>query len=127
MSRRTPVELEWLGADRFRVGTTEFVDSYQPGSTAECFHIRKGRELVEAYVEMLCSFRAANVVELGIAQGGSVALMELVASPNTLVALELDATPVAGLTDFIERHGVGDRIHPSYGVDQADRAACSRS
>ena len=113
--------LEWLSDERFRVGTTEFVDSYQSGSTAELFHIRKPRDLVEAYVEVLQPYRGANVVELGIAQGGSVALMELVAAPSTLVALELAETPVTGLIDFIEQRGAGDRIHPYFGVDQSDR------
>jgi cephalosporin hydroxylase len=116
-----PVELEWLTEKHFRVGSTEFVETYTAGSTADRFHIRKKRALVEAYVEVIRSFPGAAVVELGIAQGGSVALMELVASPRRLIALELDAVPVVGLTDFIERHGVGDHVRPHYGIDQGDR------
>lgn len=114
-------ELEWLADDRFRVGDVEFVDTFRAGSTAERFHIRKRRRLVEAYTDLLGGWRGARAVELGIAFGGSVALMELIARPALLVALELDPDPVQGLTDFISRRGIAERIRPHYGVNQADR------
>jgi hypothetical protein len=76
---------------------------------------------VEEYLDVLDGFPDANVVELGIAQGGSVALMALVSAPRKLVALELDEDRVEALDELIGRLGLTERVRPIYGVDQGDR------
>src|SRR5262249_44098081 len=63
-----------------------------------------------------------NIVELGIAQGGSTALSALVGRPRCLVSIEYDPEPVGGLVEFIELRQLGDRVRPYFGVDQADHA-----
>jgi hypothetical protein len=110
---------------RFQVGDVEFHCSAQRGSTVDRFFIRKDRALVEEYVDVLDDFPRANIVELGIAEGGSVALVLLVSPPRKLVALELDETPVKALDELITRLALGGRVRPHYGVDQADRARVS--
>lgn len=131
MPRRRDV-LTWLDSraegsgwfdqvDRFRVGDIEFQCSFQRGSKADRFFIRKHRRLVEEYLDVFDDFPHSNVVELGIAEGGSVALMALVAPPKKMVALELDENRVDALDELIGRLALTERVHPYYGVDQADR------
>jgi predicted O-methyltransferase YrrM len=113
----------WFGpVERFRVGETEFHCSFDHGSRVDRFFICKHRRLVEDYLAVFDDFPGANVVELGIMDGGSVALAALAATPRKLVALELDENRVAALDELIERAGLTERIRPYYGVDQADRA-----
>jgi predicted O-methyltransferase YrrM len=114
--------LTWVADDRFRVRGTEFVIAFGSGSTADRFLIRKRRELVQDYVDVLLAHRGANVVELGIAQGGSAALFALVGEPRKLIALELSDQPVVALAELVERHDLADTVRPYYGVDQGDRA-----
>jgi predicted O-methyltransferase YrrM len=114
--------LTWVGPGSCRVGDTEFVTSFESASTPDRFCIKKRRELIEAFVELLGEFTGANIVELGISQGGSTALLALVARPGRAVALELEDEPVAALVSLLERHGLGDSVRPYFGVDQADRA-----
>jgi predicted O-methyltransferase YrrM len=109
------------GGDRWMIGDTEFVYSYRHGSRADRLMIRKPPDLVERYVEICRDFRHAAMVELGIAAGGSTALIGLLAEPSKLVACELDDVPVAALTEFIDAHGLSNVLRPFYGVNQADR------
>ena len=111
---------------RFRTGEIEFHCSCDERASVRSvpgrFFIRKDRRLVEDYVDVLDGFANGNIVELGIAEGGSVALTALVAAPAKLVGLELDEKRVHALDQLIEELGFTDRIRPYYGVDQADRA-----
>jgi predicted O-methyltransferase YrrM len=114
-------EIETLEDGRWKVGDTEFVYSYGTDSRADRLMIRKPPDLVDLYVELCRDFRHAAIVELGIAAGGSTALISLLAQPRKLVACELDDVPVPGLTQFIANHGDADVVRPFYGVDQSDR------
>jgi SAM-dependent methyltransferase len=111
---------------RFRIGEIEFHCSCDERASVRSmpgrFYIRKDRGLVEDYVAVLEGFQGGNIVELGIAEGGSVALTALVAVPRKLVGLELDENRVRALDELIEERGLVDRVRPYYGVDQADRA-----
>ena len=108
--------------DRFTVGGVEFHCSFDRGSEIDRFFIRKHRRLVEEYLDVLNAFPSANIVELGIAAGGSVALAALVARPRRLVAVELDSTRVDALDGLISRLELNETVRPYYGVDQADRS-----
>ena len=114
------------GGNRWRVGETEFQYSFDEHSTVDRFLIRKPPDLVDLYVELCETYRHGTIVELGIASGGSTALMSLLAEPSLLVSCELDPSPVGALTEFIHRHGLSDSVRPFYGVDQSDRALLSR-
>lgn len=111
---------------RFRIGEIEFHCSCDERASARSepghFFIRKDRRSVEEYLDVLDGFANGNIVELGIAEGGSVSLIALVAAPRKLVGLELDEKRVPALDQLIEGRGFTDRIRPYYGVDQADRA-----
>jgi predicted O-methyltransferase YrrM len=117
-----PKLVELPDAAGWRVGDTEFVTSYSRNSTLDRFALRKTQDLVEKYVDLCPAYRGANIVELGIASGGSTALLALLAEPRRLVACELASEPVRALDEFRDRHGLADVVRPYYGVDQADRA-----
>jgi hypothetical protein len=82
----------------------------------------KPRGAIEGYQELLGRHDHPNVVELGIAFGGSVGLFALLAQPSKLVAVELSAERVPLLDDLIASRGLEDRVRLHYGTDQADVA-----
>ena len=110
-----------LPGDTFYVDGVEFVCKYAPGSTADRFYIVKNLELVERYRYLSERFAGGAIVELGIAEGGSTALLALLARPDKLIAVDLEPTPLAALAEFIEIHGLTQVVRPHYGVDQGDR------
>jgi Methyltransferase domain len=107
--------MEWESEHAFRVGDVRFVRGYDGISTPERFFIQKDHDLVCRYVEMAERFRGGRIVELGIAQGGSTALLALLAEPSKLVAIER-RDEVRALAGF-------DRVSPYFRVNQGDRSA----
>lgn len=139
MARRLPANLAILHAafdpkrigdilpgDTFTVDGIEFVCAYLPESTPERFFIVKEKPLVDRYIRLCEEHRHGRIVELGIAEGGSTALMALVAEPAALVAVDLESEPLDALDELIRTRGLTDSVHPHYGVDQADRATLAR-
>ncbi len=111
-----------LPGDSFVVDGVEFVCKYTTGSTADRFYIVKSQALVARYRELCERFHGANIVELGIAEGGSTALMAMLAEPGCLVAVDLEPERLVALDEFTARRGLGDVLHAHYGVDQSDAA-----
>src|SRR5258706_15959012 len=107
----------WSNDERFRVDGVDFVCSFDE-STTELFCIRKPRRLVEETVRRLEELRPSRVVELGIAQGGSMALTALVARPAKLIAIELACERVRALDELIAGRSWQEHVRPYYGVDQ---------
>jgi predicted O-methyltransferase YrrM len=110
-----------LPGDSFELEGVEFVCQYRPDSTAERFYIVKNLALVDRYRQLSERFSGSTIVELGIAEGGSTALLALQARPEKLIAVDLEPDPLRALSEFIETHGFGDVVRPYYGVDQSDR------
>ena len=108
--------------ERFRIGDVEFHCSFERGSEPKRFYIRKHRQQVEGYLAAFDRFPDANVVELGIMEGGSIALAALAARLRKVVAVELEPERVDALDTLIARHRLDRRVRPYYGVDQSDRA-----
>ena len=96
----------------WRLGDTTFVFDYGRGSAADRFLIRKPPDLVDLYAELGTRFRHANILELGIAAGGSTALLALLTQPSNLIACELDPEPVAALAEFIDARGLASVVRP---------------
>jgi predicted O-methyltransferase YrrM len=118
--------IEWTSEQDFRVGSTGFA-CCPPGrtveSSAERFMLQKARWAVETYAELLAELEPKRILELGILEGGSVALLALLADPERLIAVDIAAEPVRALERFVHRHSLGERISLHFGVDQSDRAA----
>jgi predicted O-methyltransferase YrrM len=105
-----------------RIGATQFHCSYPLVDVPEgCLAIAKGRELVEAYFALWSELRPQRVVELGMHQGGSAAMMCELGGLERIVTVELSTARVKALDDYVEKHGLHDVLRPYYGVDQADR------
>jgi predicted O-methyltransferase YrrM len=109
-----------ISGDSVVVDGIEFSISYVGTSTSRRFIIRKPPELIRKVRQLAPAFRSGNIVELGIADGGSTALLALAVEPSKLVSVELDAIPVQALTELISERDLGDVVRPYYGVDQAD-------
>lgn len=135
MTAREPENLRLLGAafgedtmgklfsgDSLVVDGVEFVSGYEPDSSADRFYIVKPLHLIDRYRELSERASGGNIVELGIAEGGSAALLALWADPARLVTLDNEPERLVALDRFIEARGLSDRLRPFYGVDQADRA-----
>lgn len=110
---------EFFGGQSFRVENTEFVSAYGP-STVDRFCVLKSPEQLDFHLDLCRRFVSGSIVELGIASGGSTALLALLARPSKLVAVDLNESPVAALQELIEREQLEERVRPLYGVDQAD-------
>ncbi len=136
MTRALPQNLEVLQAtfdpkrirdilpgNSFTLDGIEFVSAYLPDSTPERFYIVKNSELIAKHRELCRRFANPTIVELGIAEGGSTALMALDARPAKLVAVDLEPQPLEALRAFIENRGLTETVRPLYGIDQADRLA----
>jgi len=83
--------------------------------------VMKTRDMIGPYVALCERVRPVRIAELGIRRGGSTALLNELARPEKLVAVELQSAPAPALTSYIERHGMAEVVRPHYGVDQADR------
>jgi predicted O-methyltransferase YrrM len=111
-----------IGEDEpFTIDGVEFVPAWARPSKPGSFTVQKSSRTVARYRALLAGIARPTMVELGILQGGSVALLTLLASPARFVAIEYSDQPVEALRAFIDERGLQDVVRPHYGVDQADR------
>ena len=106
----------------FQVGDVEFVPAWERPSQRGSLTLLKSKRMVSVYRDLLAGFDRPNLVELGISQGGSVALLALMAQPRRMVAVELSDEPITALAETLADQGLSETVRPHYGVDQADRA-----
>lgn len=112
-----------LPGDIVTIDGIDLVCEYGEGSTADRFYIVKAPELVERYLELCEVHQGARIVELGIAEGGSTALLAIAARPSALVAVDLEECRVDALDEMVAARGLDDVVHTIYGIDQGDREA----
>jgi predicted O-methyltransferase YrrM len=111
-----------LPGDTFCIDGIEFVCKYVPESTPSRLYIVKPIALVDRYRELCAGPWAGGVIfELGVAEGGSTALLALLASPKRLIAIDLEPQPLQALAGFVEDRRLGDTMRLHYGIDQASR------
>lgn len=125
--------ITWTSDDSFQVGGVEYV--CRPvfrrfASTPARFCILKARWAVEGY-EQLCRERAPRtIVEVGVYEGGSTALLNELAQPEKLVAVDVKDARSAALDEWVAARGLEERVVVEFGVDQADvarvREICDR-
>lgn len=113
---------QMYGGASFTLDGVEFVSGYTPESTAERFYIVKSPELISMYMEFLDAHRPARVFELGIAEGGSVAMLALLGHVERLVAIDNEPNRLPALDEFVARRGMEQSVTAYYAVDQADAA-----
>lgn len=105
---------------RFEVDGVAFRSGYLPAGDGS-FTIVKTDSMLDRYRPLYERFPHPRMVEIGIAYGGSVALLSLLAQPSKFLALELSTDELTQLTDLIRERGWQDRVRVEYGVDQSDR------
>jgi predicted O-methyltransferase YrrM len=110
-----------FSGDVYEFDGVEFVCKYKPESTPERFCIVKPLPFIEYFVEFCSPFQGGNLFELGIAEGGSTALLALVTKPKKLVAVDNESQRLDALDEFIANRGLGGSVRPFYGVDQGDQ------
>ncbi len=102
-----------------------FTDAH---SDHERFIIWKTPAMIDRLADLIDRIRPERILELGVAQGGSAALMNELASPLRLVTLDRrdrhEAPPA--LDAYIDERDLTDRLRPVYGIDQADAVALTR-
>jgi SAM-dependent methyltransferase len=124
--KTTPEWKRTKGGTRLQIGDVSFGPGgflAPPGeNTATRFSVRKSRYAIDVIAEEIARLKARNIVEIGMGEGGSAALLAQLSDPKKLVAIEYDPTPLEALGEFITGHGLEERLKPYYGVDQGDRA-----
>lgn len=126
---RTAPAVTWRAEEVLEVDGVQFVARGATNrftSSSDRFCLVKRPALVAAYLQLLDDMRPATIVELGVYQGGSSALMALAANPEVLVAVELSEDRVPALDALISQCGLDERVHVHHGVDQGDAATVGR-
>ena len=89
-------------------------------STADRFCVRKPREVIARYERLLERLAPRRIVEVGVYEGGSTALLAQLARPDKLVAVDIEPSPNAALEQFIAAKRLREAVSVHWGVDQAD-------
>lgn len=108
--------------DAFTLDGIEFVPSWSRPSQQGSLTLLKSARMVDVYADLFRGLERPRMVELGISQGGSVALFSLMARPTSLVAIDLSPDRIGPLDHFIAERGLEEVVAAHYGVDQADKA-----
>lgn len=111
-----------MSEQRFVLDGIEFVCGFGRHGTPDRLNLWKERELVDQYVALIDRLRPERIVEIGVADGGSTALLALLARPHRLVALERDHPELPGLDHLVQERGWSAAVQVVGGVDQADGA-----
>jgi predicted O-methyltransferase YrrM len=109
---------EWTSEHDFTVDGVAYRSMVGP-VRADQMLVLKPREAVEAYEELLGSLAPRRMLELGIYNGGSAALLAQLATPTKFVVLDL-RSGCPPLERFLDAHGLRGTVVPHYGVDQAN-------
>jgi predicted O-methyltransferase YrrM len=119
--------VEWTSTAGFAVEGVRFAlaedaigldESLDP---AEDLLVWKTAPAIGELADLLPRYRGANIFELGIFAGGSVALTAMLAAPRKLVAIDKLPASAPTLARFIEARELDHVVRPYYEVDQSDR------
>src|SRR5689334_20564045 len=96
-----------FSGETYEYGGVTFISRYAHQSTAEQFCILKSRAFIDHFLEVCREFEGGRLFELGIAEGGSTALLALAVRPTKLVAVDLEPERLEALDAFITQRGYG--------------------
>ena len=119
----------WHDNEHLQIGDTNFLLTIDAGiwdaaitSTPEHFLLLKNWWMVQNTLQFLPE-TVDNVIELGIFEGGSIALYEELFSPARFVGLDIATDRVRVLDQYLERRLATERVRLYYETDQQDRQA----
>lgn len=119
----------WNSKNEFQIDGTNFFASIDPAvysvrkSTEESLLIVKNREMIESELQLSGQLECQNIVDLGVWQGGSVALLDSLFCPDKLVAIEYSDIELPALDSYIKKKNRSSHISLNKGVNQADQSA----
>lgn len=127
-------ELRWTSESTAVLGDVRFhlpaLD--RPADAAEeegSFALLKDPSIVEAYLSYLDGrppFEARNVFEIGLWDGGSIALWHEILQPRTHVGVDIGDRRTSYYETYLAAQGRSGRIHTYWDVDQGDKARLTR-
>jgi hypothetical protein len=121
--------LDWLDDSAFTFEGETFTSVGDPTDArpdptgTPSLSLVKEPELLDSWASFFAPFQGARIVELGIYQGGSTALLALLTDPEHLLAVDLSPDPLPALDEFLARHDLADRVTTRFGLDQSDATA----
>ncbi len=115
--------IEWTDDANFRIGPVTYAcrprtDPFPSKNMRFC--LRKPREVVERYEELLRRLQPQRIFEVGLYQCGSTALIAQLVRPEKLIGIDLDERGVPEMRRFATEVGLERSIGLHWGVDQAD-------
>ena len=117
----------WSDEHRFTVAGTAFLAATVPiGVRPDEMVVIKPPALVRRYLDLLAERRPRRVVELGIKDGGSTALLALAGDPEVLLAVDLERDAPPLLSRLESSEALRGCLRTEYGVDQGDRTTLTR-
>ncbi|WP_216600512.1 MULTISPECIES: class I SAM-dependent methyltransferase [unclassified Ruegeria] len=76
--------------------------------------------MIEAELEWTSKLEVQNIVDIGVWQGGSVALLDSVFRPKKLLAIEYSTRELPHLDAYVEEQSRQENVRVYKGVNQAD-------
>lgn len=89
-------------------------------SSHDEFCLRKPLGAIAQLRALLDELGPRGIVEVGVFEGGSAALIAQLARPARLLTFDITAKPNPALAEFAELKGFGDVVESHWGFDQAD-------
>jgi hypothetical protein len=129
MNKTNTVKLEWAGDSRLKINDINFYLScdtkelQEAKSSSDTFILGKPKQMVEKSFLLAEEHSVKKIFEMGILQGGSVALYDQIFSPEKIVAIEYVEKPIETLASYITNHCKSEVVKPFYGINQADSNA----
>jgi predicted O-methyltransferase YrrM len=124
------VAVVWTGEDEFTVDGVGYraKEYLEPDSSSDNARmmVLKSRPMIEIYEHLIAELEPKRILELGIYDGGSTALLAQLAKPEQFAALDLRWRSGRQLEQFIASHHLEKVVTLHDGVDQADTDALDR-
>jgi hypothetical protein len=117
------VSVDWKSDDTFDIAGVEYIcDQYgvRLASERSRFCLAKVPAAVDRYASFLLERAPRTIVEVGILEGASTAMLAQLAAPTKLVAIEWADAPGEKLRQFIATHRLDEVVAVYGGVDQSD-------
>lgn len=126
MQLNSDLNIEWLNDNDFRIADTLFHASVDPSiyhnrvSDENGFLIVKTRDMINTIENLNCDISIKNILDIGVWQGGSIALIDCLYKPRRLVGLEYSKRELPHLDRYIKINNRNTAISIHKGINQAD-------
>lgn len=124
MARAKEKTVEWLSDQRFMLNDRTFnccdLHQFNDKYPSDEHVILKPPKIVTRFLEIIGKQAFNNVLELGIAKGGSTIWLNELLNPAKFVAIDIISEPVEDLENYRLESGRTQRLVTYYGVDQKD-------